>query len=59
MGGIKGIVNIAKQKHGLKYMYVWHAITGYWGGVRPRVKEMEQYDSLMKYPMVSKGVVEL
>ena len=29
MGGIKGIVNIAKQKHGLKYVYVWHAITGY------------------------------
>lgn len=57
-GGIKSIVNIAKQKHGLKYVYVWHAITGYWGGVRPGVKEMEQYDSLMKYPMVSKGVVE-
>ncbi|XP_052199124.1 probable galactinol--sucrose galactosyltransferase 6 [Diospyros lotus] len=56
--GIKSIVNIAKEKHGLKYVYVWHAITGYWGGVRPGVKEMEQYGSLMKYPMVSKGVVE-
>ncbi|XP_010535857.1 PREDICTED: probable galactinol--sucrose galactosyltransferase 6 isoform X2 [Tarenaya hassleriana] len=56
--GIKNIVNIAKQKHGLKYVYVWHAITGYWGGVRPGVKEMEEYGSLMKYPMVSRGVVE-
>ncbi|KAH7546327.1 probable galactinol--sucrose galactosyltransferase 6 [Ziziphus jujuba] len=56
--GIKSIVNIAKEKHGLKYVYVWHAITGYWGGVRPGVKEMEEYGSLMKYPMVSKGVVE-
>lgn len=56
--GIKNIVNIAKQKHGLKYVYVWHAITGYWGGVRPGVKEMEQYGSLMKYPKVSNGVVE-
>ncbi|KAF3453742.1 hypothetical protein FNV43_RR04183 [Rhamnella rubrinervis] len=56
--GIKSIVNIAKQKHGLKYVYVWHAITGYWGGVRPGVKEMEEYESFMKYPMVSKGVVE-
>ncbi|KAJ0031112.1 hypothetical protein Pint_13781 [Pistacia integerrima] len=56
--GIKNIVNIAKQKHGLKYVYVWHAITGYWGGVLPGVKEMEEYESLMKYPMVSKGVVE-
>lgn len=56
--GIKNIVSIAKEKHGLKYVYVWHAITGYWGGVQPGVKEMEQYGSLMKYPMVSKGVVE-
>ncbi|KAG6662520.1 hypothetical protein I3843_03G230900 [Carya illinoinensis] len=56
--GIKNIVNIAKEKHGLKYVYVWHAITGYWGGVRPGVKEMEQYGSTMKYPVVSKGVAE-
>ena len=56
--GIKSIVDITKQKHRLKYVYVWHAITGYWGGVRPGVKEMEEYGSVMKYPMVSKGVVE-
>ncbi|KAJ8768234.1 hypothetical protein K2173_021174 [Erythroxylum novogranatense] len=40
------------------YVYVWHAIIGYWGGVRPGVKEMEEYDSTMKFPMMSKGVVE-
>uniref|UniRef100_A0A5B6YU46 galactinol--sucrose galactosyltransferase n=1 Tax=Davidia involucrata TaxID=16924 RepID=A0A5B6YU46_DAVIN len=56
--GIKNIVNIAKEKHGLKYVYVWHAITGYWGGVRPGVEGMEEYGSVMKYPTVSKGVVE-
>lgn len=56
--GIKNIVNIAKEKYGLKYVYVWHAITGYWGGVRPGVKEMEQYDSMMKYPNISRGVME-
>jgi raffinose synthase len=39
-------------------VYVWHAITGYWGGVRPEVKEMEEYGSTLKYLMVSKGVVE-
>ncbi|KAF8036642.1 hypothetical protein BT93_C2386 [Corymbia citriodora subsp. variegata] len=56
--GIKSIVSTAKNKHGLKYVYVWHAITGYWGGVRPGVKEMEEYGSLMKYPSLSKGVIE-
>ncbi|KAL3623976.1 putative galactinol--sucrose galactosyltransferase 6 [Castilleja foliolosa] len=56
--GIKNIVNIAKEKHGLKYVYVWHAITGYWGGVRPGVKEMEEYGSAMQYPKLCKGVME-
>ncbi|KAK4391609.1 putative galactinol--sucrose galactosyltransferase 6 [Sesamum angolense] len=56
--GIKNIVNIAKEKHGLNYVYVWHAITGYWGGVRPGVKEMEEFGSAMQYPKLSKGVME-
>ncbi|KGN65125.1 probable galactinol--sucrose galactosyltransferase 6-like isoform X2 [Cucumis sativus] len=56
--GIKNIVNIAKNKYGLKYVYVWHAITGYWGGVRTGVKDMEEYGSSMQYPKVSKGVFE-
>nr|XP_004508462.1 probable galactinol--sucrose galactosyltransferase 6 isoform X2 [Cicer arietinum] len=56
--GIKSIVNIAKEKHGVKYVYVWHAITGYWGGVRPGMKETEEYGSVMSYPNISKGVKE-
>ncbi|XWS72967.1 hypothetical protein CRYUN_Cryun02cG0085300 [Craigia yunnanensis] len=56
--GIKNIVKIAKEKHGLSYVYVWHAITGYWGGIRPGVEEMEGYGSKIRYPMISKGVVD-
>ncbi|KAL3331898.1 hypothetical protein AABB24_032495 [Solanum stoloniferum] len=56
--GIKDIVNIAKEKYGLNYVYVWHAITGYWGGVRPGVKGMEEYGSVVKYPDITKGVME-
>eukprot|EP00262_Sarcandra_glabra_P002840 TRINITY_DN13224_c0_g1_i1.p1 TRINITY_DN13224_c0_g1~~TRINITY_DN13224_c0_g1_i1.p1 ORF type:complete len:782 (-),score=109.65 TRINITY_DN13224_c0_g1_i1:169-2514(-) len=55
--GINSIVNIAKEKYGLKYVYVWHAITGYWGGVRPGVEGMEQYGSKLQYPLLSPGVV--
>ncbi|CAA2958543.1 probable galactinol--sucrose galactosyltransferase 6 [Olea europaea subsp. europaea] len=55
--GIKNIVNIAKEKHGLKYVYVWHAITGYWGGVRPGVNGMDEFGSAMKYPTLSNGVL--
>ncbi|XP_058102945.1 probable galactinol--sucrose galactosyltransferase 6 [Magnolia sinica] len=56
--GIQNIVKIAKEKYGLKYVYVWHAITGYWGGVRPGVQGMEQYGSKMQYPLISQGVAE-
>ncbi|XXG52161.1 hypothetical protein AAC387_Pa03g0545 [Persea americana] len=56
--GIKNIVDIAKKQHGLKYVYVWHAITGYWGGVRPGMEGMEQYNSKMQYPIISPGVAE-
>ncbi|ERN17987.1 hypothetical protein AMTR_s00046p00128780, partial [Amborella trichopoda] len=55
--GIEHIVQVAKKKHGLKYVYVWHAITGYWGGVKPGIKDMEHYGSAMQYPAISPGVV--
>ncbi|KAL4589817.1 hypothetical protein LXL04_002727 [Taraxacum kok-saghyz] len=56
--GIKNIVNIAKNTYGLKYVYVWHAIVGYWGGVSPKAGPMKEYGPVMKYPMMSKGVLE-
>lgn len=56
--GIQNIVSIAKEKYGLKYVYVWHAIMGYWGGVKPGVEGMEQYGAVLKYPVISKGIME-
>ncbi|XP_008807046.2 probable galactinol--sucrose galactosyltransferase 6 isoform X1 [Phoenix dactylifera] len=56
--GINTIVQTAKSKYGLKYVYVWHAITGYWGGVQPGVEAMEEYGSKMQYPKIPPGVVE-
>ncbi|EXB51057.1 hypothetical protein L484_023760 [Morus notabilis] len=54
--GLRHIVSDIREKHALKYIYVWHAITGYWGGVRPGVTEMEHYESKMAYPISSPGV---
>lgn len=39
-----------------RYVYVWHALAGYWGGVKPGVAEMGHYDSKMAYPVSSPGV---
>ncbi|KAK3128499.1 hypothetical protein QOZ80_6BG0462650 [Eleusine coracana subsp. coracana] len=56
--GIKTVVRAAKEKYGLKYVYVWHAITGYWGGVRPGEAGTEQYRSSLQFPKISPGVAE-
>ncbi|GAB4849822.1 flavodoxin-like fold protein [Ancistrocladus abbreviatus] len=55
-GGFRHVISEIKEKHALKYVYVWHAITGYWGGVTPGVSEMEHYGSKMTYPSASPGV---
>ncbi|KAF7831232.1 putative galactinol--sucrose galactosyltransferase 1 [Senna tora] len=54
--GFRHITTDIKEQHSLKYIYVWHAITGYWGGVKPGVTGMEHYESKMAYPVSSPGV---
>ncbi|KOM46299.1 hypothetical protein LR48_Vigan07g000300 [Vigna angularis] len=54
--GLRHITNEIKQEHYIKYVYVWHAITGYWGGVKPGVTGTEHYDSKMAFPVSSPGV---
>ncbi|MED6208514.1 flavodoxin-like fold protein [Stylosanthes scabra] len=54
--GLSHITKEIKEDHGLKHIYVWHAITGYWGGVKPGVSGMEHYESAMAYPVSSPGV---
>ncbi|THF98073.1 probable galactinol--sucrose galactosyltransferase 1 [Camellia sinensis] len=54
--GLRHLVSEIKDHNAMKYVYVWHAITGYWGGVRPGVTEMEHYESKLAYPVSSPGV---
>ncbi|GAA0172904.1 hypothetical protein LIER_26634 [Lithospermum erythrorhizon] len=54
--GLRHVITDIKEQHALKYVYVWHAITGYWGGVRPGVAEMNHYESKVTYPVPSPGV---
>ncbi|XP_058072563.1 probable galactinol--sucrose galactosyltransferase 2 isoform X2 [Magnolia sinica] len=55
--GLKLVVDEAKQQHNVKYVYVWHALAGYWGGVKPAASGMEHYDSALAYPVSSPGVM--
>lgn len=56
--GLQHLVHEIKEKHNLKYVYVWHAITGYWGGIKPGAAEMQQYETALKYPIHSPGVLD-
>ncbi|TYG90829.1 hypothetical protein ES288_A12G213900v1 [Gossypium darwinii] len=48
-------INMIKGKYGLKYVYVWHALTGYWGGVLPSSETMKKYNPKIVYPIQSPG----
>uniref|UniRef100_A0A0E0GVE0 galactinol--sucrose galactosyltransferase n=1 Tax=Oryza nivara TaxID=4536 RepID=A0A0E0GVE0_ORYNI len=55
--GLKALVEEAKKEHGVKYVYVWHAMAGYWGGVKPAAEGMEHYESAVAFPVQSPGVM--
>ncbi|XP_059668423.1 probable galactinol--sucrose galactosyltransferase 2 [Cornus florida] len=55
--GLKHVVDEAKQHHNVKNVYVWHALAGYWGGVKPAATGMEHYDTALAYPVQSPGVL--
>ncbi|KAG8648884.1 hypothetical protein MANES_08G049600v8 [Manihot esculenta] len=55
--GLKHVVEDAKQCHNVKFVYAWHALAGYWGGVKPASSGMEHYDTALAYPVQSPGVL--
>ncbi|KAK9278952.1 hypothetical protein L1049_028534 [Liquidambar formosana] len=48
-------IEVIKEKYGLKYVYVWHALAGYWGGVLPSSGAMKKYNPKIAYPIQSPG----
>ncbi|TKY53338.1 galactinol--sucrose galactosyltransferase 2 [Spatholobus suberectus] len=57
ISGLKHVVDEAKQRRNVKYVYVWHALAGYWGGVKPAASGMEHYDTALAYPVQSPGIL--
>lgn len=55
--GLKHVVKDAKEQHNVKFVYVWHALAGYWGGVQPAGPGLEHYDTSLAYPVQSPGVM--
>lgn len=38
-----------------RYVYVWHALLGYWGGLDPNASGTKKYDPKLRYPVQSPG----
>ncbi|KAJ9690061.1 hypothetical protein PVL29_012629 [Vitis rotundifolia] len=53
--GLKDFVSDIKRTFGLKYVYVWHALLGYWGGFHPDAPEGRKYNPKLKFPIQSPG----
>ncbi|KAJ4829925.1 hypothetical protein Tsubulata_012117 [Turnera subulata] len=53
--GLKHFVSDFKKNFGLKYVYVWHALLGYWGGLVPDAKGTKMYNAKLTYPVQSPG----
>ncbi|KAK7271648.1 hypothetical protein RJT34_27724 [Clitoria ternatea] len=53
--GLGGFVRELKEGfETVEYVYVWHALCGYWGGVRPGVKGM--VPAVLEMPRLSQGL---
>ncbi|KAL7098370.1 hypothetical protein ACP275_09G013200 [Erythranthe tilingii] len=48
-------VKFIKEKYGMKYVYVWHALAGYWGGLSPSSEKLNEYNPKIEYPVQSPG----
>ncbi|KAK6250172.1 Glycosyl hydrolases 36 - like 3 [Theobroma cacao] len=55
--GLHEFIDTIKGKYGLKYVYVWHALAGYWGGVLPSSETMKKYNPKIVYPVQSPGII--
>ncbi|CAA3028949.1 probable galactinol--sucrose galactosyltransferase 2 [Olea europaea subsp. europaea] len=53
--GLKEFVSEVKKNFGLKYVYVWHALMGYWGGLHPDAHGTKKYNPTLKFPIQSPG----
>ncbi|XP_048228866.1 probable galactinol--sucrose galactosyltransferase 2 [Ricinus communis] len=54
---LREFIGTIKKKYGLKFVYMWHALAGYWGGILPSSEAMKKYKPKLVYPIQSPGNV--
>lgn len=57
--GLADLVATVKGKYDVKFVYCWHAMTGYWGGVCPNSEDMASFEAQLKKTRHYPGVEEV
>ncbi|XP_011086999.1 probable galactinol--sucrose galactosyltransferase 2 [Sesamum indicum] len=52
---LKELIHYIKENYGLKYVYMWHALAGYWGGLLATSEALKKYSPKLEYPVQSPG----
>ncbi|KAI4374596.1 hypothetical protein MLD38_012575 [Melastoma candidum] len=57
ISGLHELIQRVKEEYGTKLVYMWHALTGYWGGPLPTSETLRRYNPRMEYPVQSPGFI--
>jgi hypothetical protein len=55
--GLKLVVSHLKQQYGLQYIYAWHAMMGFWGGVAPGIQQTAKYQPRLVFPKPTRSLL--
>lgn len=56
-GDLASVVTALKARHGLQYVYAWHAMAGFWGGLGLEDPEMAKYKPELVLPSPTPGML--
>jgi raffinose synthase len=59
VASLKDMVSRLKVDHGVKNVYCWHAIHGYWRGISAELGKKIGIDTIQVHPMASKHLLRL
>uniref|UniRef100_A0A7R9V2S5 Alpha-galactosidase n=1 Tax=Chlamydomonas euryale TaxID=1486919 RepID=A0A7R9V2S5_9CHLO len=56
---LKDVVTQLKDRFDLTYVYCWHGLPAYWGGVMPNVPELSELNTSLVFPEPTPGLLEV
>ncbi len=58
-GDLSTVVSSIKKEYGVEYVYAWHAMHGFWGGLGVDDPEMTKYNAKLLMPVPTPSILEV